>query len=231
MTFLLTLRTKFGCATRSPVELVNIQISSSNPHAHPLKQHFWREKLVWPKIWIFKILDGWSDIAPSSWTKVQRTQGFFSSGLCFSSLVLPALCSVGPSEQGHQGTWLGTGEFLVTLWPMVPLPSLCCCPPVWKDEHYHLRQGIGKDWLMSRTLKSADKKQCRSPHVTVVTEEVLLRRNQGHRFCRPPADGKASLPHSQQWSQSLTPGHVANTSGCMRITEYFFMRLIPNVSA
>lgn len=44
---------------------------------------------------------------------------------------------------------------------------------------------------MSRTLKSADKRQRWSPHVNVVTGEVVLGRTQSHCIYRAPLSEKA----------------------------------------
>lgn len=116
------------------------------------------------------------------------------------------------------------------------LHSVCFRLSVWKNERYHLLQGIGKGWLMSRTLKSTDKKAMLVPSRNCRHRGSSPVKKSGPLLLQTTCKWKGQSLHSQQLSYShrlpqLPPRAMCkNTCLCEEhVAEYFFMRLTPNV--
>lgn len=145
---------------------------------------------------------------------------------------------VGPLRTGQSGHTLRDRWALSHSVTQGALHSVCFRLPVWKNEHYHLLQGIGKDWLMSRTLKSTDKKAMLVPSRNRCHRGSSPVKKSGPLLLQTTYKWKGQSLHSQQlsyshWLSQLTSaGHVAKPRGCMRITlqSISSWRLTPDVS-
>lgn len=151
--------------------------------------------------------------ASSLGTKVLRTLLFlFQTLVFFPGTSCPML--VGPLRTGLRDRWalshsMTQGALLQAL--------------SGKTSTITFYKVLGKTDSCQELWNLQIKRQCRSPHVTLVTGEVPLWRNQGHCFCRPPLREKASPFTANNYHKSLiipvtVPRPCCKPRGCMRIT-------------
>ena len=161
--------------------------------------------------------------------RCRKLCALFLPGPAFLPWCSLPLAGYHPNDRGQPGHTLRDGWALstlcslCTLWPAVPSPRVHCKLPIWRSEHYHLLSGIRKHWLMSRTLKSADKRQCWSPRYNCCPRKYSPVRKSGLLLLQTICKWKC-LPTSwsthrhPQLSKLLASCHVTKTWCCRRVT-------------